>query len=118
MSSRLTLRRPAPRRRLVRAQPRSLPPRPHLSARGPHRELAAEAAVATMAARSSVATEVEAAPSRPRRPSTRAVTAKVAAFAAAGTLALGAGLSWQMTRGADPALGPKATLAAPPKPAR
>jgi hypothetical protein len=47
-----------------------------------------------------------------------AVTAKVAAFAAAGTLALGAGLSWQMTRGADPALGPNATLAAPPKPGR
>jgi hypothetical protein len=74
--------------------------------------------VATIALRSSVTTETPSAPPRRSRPSTGALTAKIAAFAAAGTVALGAGLSWQMTRGADPALGPKANVAAHPRAVR
>jgi hypothetical protein len=62
--------------------------------------------------RSSVATSPEQSRSRPRRPSTRWLATKIAAVAAALSLALGVGLSWQMTRGADPALRPKAIAAA------
>ena len=45
---------------------------------------------------------------RRRRISTRALTTRVAALAGAAALVLGAGISWQMAQGADPALGPKA----------
>jgi hypothetical protein len=46
------------------------------------------------------------------RRSTRALTMKIAALSAAAALLLGTGLSWRMTRGSDPALGPKAVTAA------
>ena len=46
------------------------------------------------------------------RPSTRRLTAKIAALAVAASILLGAGLSWEITRGADPALKPKAAAAA------
>ena len=59
-----------------------------------------------------MATEPEANRSRRRRPSTRWLATKIAAVAAALTLVLGAGLSWQMTRGGDPALRPKAIATA------
>jgi cobalamin biosynthesis protein CobD/CbiB len=49
---------------------------------------------------------------RRKRPSTLAVTTKMAAVASAATLALGGGLAWQMSQGGDPALGPKAQAAA------
>lgn len=55
---------------------------------------------------------------RRRRLSTRAVTTRVAALAGAATLALGAGLSWQMAHGADPALGPQATAQSTQQPRR
>ena len=44
----------------------------------------------------------------PLRRSTRALTIRITALAAAAALVLSAGLSWRMTRGGDPALGPKA----------
>lgn len=44
---------------------------------------------------------------RRRRPSTVAVTTKIAALASAATLVIGGGLAWQMSHGADPALGLK-----------
>lgn len=49
---------------------------------------------------------------RPRRPSTRALTARVAVLASTAALALGGLISWQMARGADPALGPKPKVGA------
>ena len=45
---------------------------------------------------------------RPRQ-TTRALTAKVTAFAVVATLAIGGLLAAQMAAGSDPALGPKAT---------
>lgn len=53
-----------------------------------------------------------------RRLSTRALTTRVAALAGAATLVLGAGLSWQMAQGADPALGPQATAQSGQQPRR
>jgi hypothetical protein len=53
-----------------------------------------------------------------RRPSTRTLTTRVAALASAAALALGAGLSWQLANGADPALGPKAQAAQQSGPSR
>lgn len=44
-----------------------------------------------------------------RRASTRRLTGKIAALAAAASVLLGGGLSWEMAHGADPALQPKAT---------
>jgi hypothetical protein len=48
---------------------------------------------------------------KPPRPSTKSVTARVVTVASAAAIAIALALSWQMARGADPALGPKAQAA-------
>jgi hypothetical protein len=57
-------------------------------------------------------TSVAAARSNPRRTSTRALVVKIALLAVIASLGLAAAVSWEMTRGADPALRPKAVAAA------
>jgi hypothetical protein len=64
-----------------------------------------------MAGRSSLATSSETQRVLPKRASTRGLTGRIVTLAAGAALLLGAGLSWEMSRGADPALRSKAVAA-------